>query len=384
MKNIINAGITILLLLAGAGCEKFLEESSQNEVRPSSVVDLEQLMTGEVYPVGTTFHNYLDLLTDDVESTFYNSSMVPGFIKRWEPVFTWQADMYELLDVSGAIGNPGVRVDTYEHYYTRVKGCNVILDMLDKVRGDDASKANLKGQALGMRAWFYFMLVNLYGRPYNAPGGDPATSPGVPLIISAGVKDEPPPRATVEEVYRQVEADLLEALPLLQQHGQANSKYKVTDMFINALLSRVYLYKEDWEKARQYASAGLAKNATLANLANYVAAAAVGSYTDGPYGLTSPEAIWYGYGTDDEYVSFDWTGFYRFQTYRLSADLRLLYEYQNDPDNRLDMRYRYYFTWAATIQTYPSQAITLGTKRSATATASSRAVKGMRVAELYL
>ncbi|MDR1274138.1 MAG: RagB/SusD family nutrient uptake outer membrane protein [Odoribacteraceae bacterium] len=384
MKKIFSITSLCCLLLAGGGCEKFLEESSQNEVRPSTVADLEQLMTGEVYPIGTTMHNYLELLTDNVESNFYNSSMVPAFLQRWESVFTWQAEMYELLDAIGASGNPGVRIDSYEHYYTRIKGCNVILDMLDAVRGEEGDKANLCGQALGMRAWFYFMLVNLYGQPYNAPGVDPGTTPGVPLILLSGVKDELPRRAPVAEVYRQVEADLLEALPLLEAHGQGNSKYKVTDMFICTLLSRLYLYKEEWEEVERYASLGLAKNAQLSNLADYIAGAAVGTFSDGVYGLGSPEAIWYGYGTNNEHVSFDWTGFYRFATYVASTGLKTLYEYQNDPDNRMDMRYRYYYMWEATITTYPSAALTVGTKRSALATSASGSVKGMRVAELYL
>jgi hypothetical protein len=342
-------------------------------------------MTGEVYPVGTTLHNYLELLTDDVESGFYNSTMAIGFIKRWEPVYTWQKNMYELLETTGAIGNPGVRIDSYEHYYKRVMGCNVILDMIDKVKGDEGAKANLRGQALGMRAWFYFMLVNLFGQPYNAAGVDVESARGVPLLVSSGVKDEPPSRASVAAVYRQVESDLLEALPLLERHGQGNSKYKVTDMFVYTLLSRMYLYMENWEEAARYATMGLRKNPNLITLANYVTATGVGTFSDGVYGLNSPEAIWFGYGSDTEHTSYDWTGFYRFCTYRASAALRNLYEYDaTNVDNRKDMRYRYFFSWVATIQTYPTAAITFGDKKSASATASSRAVKGMRVAELYL
>jgi hypothetical protein len=386
--NKIGDYILIMTLLLGLGsCEDFLEETSQNEVRPGSVVDLEELMVGEVYPVGSTFHNYLEILTDDVESSFTNASMSGGFVKRWEGAYTWQKNMYELLEVSGAIGFWGARIDTYEHYYKCIRGCNVVLDMLDKVKGDEEAKANVRGQALGMRAWFYFMLVNLYGQPYNAKGVNIESSPGVPLLISSVVKDDLPVRASVASVYRQVEADLLEALPLIEKYGQGNNKYKVTDMFIYTLLSRMYLYMEKWEQAAEYATKVIQKKPNLINLADYVTETAVGTFSDGVYGLNSPEAIWFGYGlyANQEYAAYDWTGgFARVLAYAPSTALKALYNYNgSNPDNRKDMRYRYYYFW---YQSYPSggSAPVFGDKKSATETLSSKTVKGMRVAELYL
>ena len=382
--------MSIVLLLGVCGCEKFLEESSQNEVRPGSVIDLEELLMGEVYPVGTTFHNFLDLLTDDVDSRFSNpsESMSPFFVKRWGPVFTFQKDMYELLQYTGVMGTTGTRLDCYEHYFKRIKGCNVVLEMLDKVKGDDDAKANVRGQALAMRAWLYFMVVNLYGQPYNAN----PNAPGVPLLTSSMVKDLWPPRASVAAIYAQVEADLLEALPLIERYGQANNKYKVTDMFVYTFLSRMYLYMENWEEAEKYATKGIQKNPNLLNLANFVQASAPGSLTEHLYSLNSPEAIWWGYGTDDEFWAFDWpialTMLNKTGAYKVSSSLQGLYEYQNVVDDRKDMRYIYYYsTWNLWIDSNTGAVErpghVSGNKKS-TGTASTSAVKGMRVAELYL
>lgn len=94
-----------------------------------------------------------------------------------------------------------------------------------------------KGEALFLRAYVYFNLVRLYGRPYyqNAAG-----NPGVMLIVTDnnGISFAPP-RATVKETYSQVAADLEAALPLLKQN-KGNSFAGRYAAF--ALLSRLYLY----------------------------------------------------------------------------------------------------------------------------------------------
>ena len=45
-------------------CNDFLEESSQDEVRPTTVEDLMQVMIGEAYPMETKFSRFLDHLTE--------------------------------------------------------------------------------------------------------------------------------------------------------------------------------------------------------------------------------------------------------------------------------------------------------------------------------
>ena len=379
MNKIYYVLMILALLMTGGlcGCEDFLEESSQDEMRPSSVDDLKELMMGVVYPAGVSFHNYLELMTDDAESSFTNLELAITAIKRYEGPFTWQKNMYELMESNGL----GSSVKTYEHYFSRIMGCNTVLDQLDKVKGEEDDKLNVRGQALAMRAWFYFMLVNLYGQPYNAEGVDIEKTPGLPLLISSTVKDDPLPQVSVARIYQQVEEDLLEALPMLEKYGKENSKYKVTDMFVYTLLSRMYLYMEKWEKAEEYASKALEKNSELINLARY---ADGGVFTDGVYGLNSPEAIWYGYGNDNEYESYDWSGFWRYRSYWASAELRELYDYQDDTWDRKDLRYLFYFSWAPVQSIYPNKGITWGEKKSGSSALSSQCVKGMRVAELYL
>ena len=50
--------LLVLFMLGFAGCSDFLEESSLDEIRPSSIDDLMQIMVGEVYPLSKTVRSF--------------------------------------------------------------------------------------------------------------------------------------------------------------------------------------------------------------------------------------------------------------------------------------------------------------------------------------
>lgn len=86
------------------GCKKHLEEKSQDEVKPTSVTELQQLLMGEVYPAGSaqpSFHAYLDMLTDDVSSNLNSGKGADITYKKYEPIFTWRDDMFERMEAPG-------------------------------------------------------------------------------------------------------------------------------------------------------------------------------------------------------------------------------------------------------------------------------------------
>ena len=285
------------LLLINTRCSDFLEESSQDEVRPSTVEDLEQLMLGESYLRTEPLLMYLEVLTDNVQSAWTESHGT--IVEQYAPAFTWQFDMFERMNEMGAAG----RTDTWETLYSKIKGCNVTLDMLDKVDGSEANKLNQKGQALALRGFYYFILVNTFAEPYNKEGIDLDKAMGVPLILESAVKDEFPPRASIKAVYTQIEKDLLEAAKLMDEYGQDNIRYKVTPLFVYTLLSRMYLYMEDWDSSWKYASTVIDRNPQLCRLSDFATEVSdpFGTYIEyditngGVLNYDSPEFI-YGYG----------------------------------------------------------------------------------------
>ena len=251
---------TILLCVTGLlfSCSDFLEESSQDEVRPSTLDDLKQLMLYEAYPLDNNLCQHVDFLTDDVQSDYPGREDQKAMLNNLAPIFTWDIDMDQKLS----------NMNYWAKYYERIKGCNVVLDMVDDMIGEDSERENMRGQALALRSYYYLMLVNLYGQPYNAEEIDVNTSLGVPLILTSGVTDTYPKRNTLKEVYDQIEGDLLKSLPLLSAYGKNNDIYRVTDRFAHAVLSRMYLYQENWEKVIEHADSVLVQKNRLAQLVN--------------------------------------------------------------------------------------------------------------------
>lgn len=103
-------------------------------MRPSTTEDLASLMYSDAYPYNTRMDN-LDLLTDDVQSNglaTVNGTPEASFVKPFingTPQFTYNPTMFDANSVipSGA--------NLYEIYYSKIKGCNVILDQLSNVSG---------------------------------------------------------------------------------------------------------------------------------------------------------------------------------------------------------------------------------------------------------
>ena len=139
-------------------------------------------------------------------------------------------------------------------YYTIARANNVI-NNIDKTDLQGATKQaanNVKAEALFMRALSHLDLVITYAQPFSyEPDGL-----GVP-VDTVTVNGEPA-RNTVREVYAQIESDLLLAESLIADNyartGVDDAAAVVSKPAIQALLSRVYLYMEQWQKSADYAT----------------------------------------------------------------------------------------------------------------------------------
>lgn len=94
-------------------------------------------------------------------------------------------------------------------------------------------------EARFFRAYSYFLLVNIFG--------------DVPLVLTNDYREsETMPRTPKADVYNQIIEDLKYAEANLV--GSDNDKTKITSEAAKALLARVYLYTEQWDKAKAKAN----------------------------------------------------------------------------------------------------------------------------------
>lgn len=253
--------IAYILLIVGTlfcSCGDFLEPKSQSEFMPSDVDALSAMLLGEGYPpAGGNVRNLtapLRLLEDDITTAppvaGLQGGMYPPYIfdsyKKSFGLFTWQSN-YDYLTAST---NELQGVNLYENYYKYLSATNLVFDYIDRVSGSQHDKNRLMAEAYTLRAYFYFQLANIYGAPYAKD----KKALAVPLKLTGYISIEPLSRNTVEEVYEQILSDLHKAEELFEStHERFTANFRVNIWVTRQLLSRVYLYMEEWDKAAEYA-----------------------------------------------------------------------------------------------------------------------------------
>ena len=127
------------------------------------------------------------------------------------------------------------------------------------------NSAQLKGEALTVRALMYFNLLNWFAMQYAV---DP-NAEGVPLVLTYDALLKPS-RSTVSEIYAQIESDLTAAFNQMTNTTK-NSSF-VTKWVARALHARVALFKGDWNAAKTMALEVVTNGGySLAPSTNYVA-----------------------------------------------------------------------------------------------------------------
>ena len=142
------------------------------------------------------------------------------------------------------------------------------------------------GHALFIRAYTFYQLAQTFAPQYDAESS--RTDLGIPLRLEADIT-LPVKRATVENTYQQMVADLLQAVDLLP--ANAGLKFRPNQLAAFALLSKIYLHKGHYEEALRYAdncitrSDGLLDYNTLDTTRRY-------SFAEFQYGEGNPEVLY--------------------------------------------------------------------------------------------
>jgi len=140
--------------------------------------------------------------------------------------------------------NSSVSTQFWQQAYYGIYSANKVIEAID----DNASGEflQLKGENLFLRALMHYDLVRIFSRPYSQ---SPETNLGIMIRDNTDVKVLPA-RSTVKETYDFIVKDLLKAAALMNIRKSAIFASKETAW---ALLSRVYLYMDQYDKALEYA-----------------------------------------------------------------------------------------------------------------------------------
>jgi hypothetical protein len=274
----------IILILTSSCTSDFLKEYSQDLSRVKTYQDLNEILVGSAYLPNSLFkyqyqsysvtnQNYIILhyMSDELSENllFQGNSDLSSFRTSHFPEYTWQKDL--CLNDQGLEVYESQESSYWNLAYEKIDKVNMILAETKNLKpASDTDKAlsnRIIGESYFLRACYYYMLVNLYGKPY-APSTATST-PAVPIKTTEYVEDKEFTRNSVAEVYDQINKDLDQAENYLKDVPTPFSIYHAGINAVYLFHSRIYLYMQDWANAEKYAKLSLGVNNQLQNLINF-------------------------------------------------------------------------------------------------------------------
>ena len=208
--------ILMAVLLTGVSCKKFLSTVPLDSVTPinyyKTETDLNRALAGvydrlgDLRTYGRGFYTYLTF-----DDEHYAKGQTSGF-------FGNQIDA-STLEINRC----------WETLYTGIERANMLLDHMDNANVSPAIRDEVKGQALFLRGYYYFLLVDMWG--------------AVPLKLTStkSPTETPLPRTPVAEVYAQILKDMKEAEGLVKTVTSYGYNTKVSKTAVQGILAKVYL-----------------------------------------------------------------------------------------------------------------------------------------------
>ena len=143
----------------------------------------------------------------------------------------------------------------WREFYALIGNVNPIIARLPEITAEDedpdfAERDQILAEALSLRALAYFELIRLYSDRYDP--GTALNTPGVPIIeASISPSLDPQPRSSLQAVVDVIIEDLNRALSLFDEGSITGNEAltRFTSNSVNALLSRIYLYSEQFNLA---------------------------------------------------------------------------------------------------------------------------------------
>ncbi|WP_437921227.1 RagB/SusD family nutrient uptake outer membrane protein [Sphingobacterium sp. LRF_L2] len=233
--------IVPILLLAGSlsSCESLLKIDNPLNERPSAVVfsspeaakmalsgAYSQLSSNSTFAFTLTSFN--GMAADEVR---YNSAAQFGDVmsNTYDPVTTTAL--------------PTIWTDIYASIY---RFNSVLSGVQDNSALSITLAQQMRGEALTMRAYCYFHLINMFGE--------------VPLVLITdanitGLQSRTP----VSDIYAQLVSDLEEAKTLVAEEYSGTNRMQVNRASVQALLARIYLHIGNYTQAAANADAVIAQ-----------------------------------------------------------------------------------------------------------------------------
>lgn len=230
MRSTINIIIICLLLTTSGACKKFLVINPETNISQGSFYksqsDFEQAVTGAYAQLQFMYNEAWQLTELRSDNTYFIYDRGNRGSKPAEDFATFTVET-----------NNNSLNNSWRSNYLIIARANQVLATIDNADFDPVVKANLKGQALFLRALSYFNLVKQFGR--------------IPLFTSPATNYDETfhPQLSAEQIYIQIIADAGESASLMLPKSSSTLVGRATSGAAYTLLADVYLTLGRWADA---------------------------------------------------------------------------------------------------------------------------------------
>ncbi|SMC66058.1 RagB/SusD family nutrient uptake outer membrane protein [Pedobacter africanus] len=298
MKKIIYSLLFIGLLACLTACEKFTEITPKGKNLLNKVSDIETVLnfnfsTNGGVAVGSP------AARSSAEGAFYfqDANVLVGdytpFVQSVTGIITAPSKTLDYVNMTydEAINRAALTATDIKYskmYFIINNVANAVIANVDEATGDRTKGNQLKAEALVLRAYFHYWLVNLFAKAYNPATA--ASDPGIPYVKEDNAIGEANKKSTVAEVYTNIMADLDAALALNSLPNKNVNAMRVGLGFAYAAKARVLLSMRRYPEALQAADQSLAINNQLDDHRKY---APVGTTVFAHPEVVAPEEYFY-------------------------------------------------------------------------------------------
>lgn len=189
--------------------------------------------------------------------------------------YVWAPDIFQ-----------GVEDNDWTFPYRQILYANIVLEGLAKItpHGNEAEYNRIKGHALFLRGHALFNLSQHFAEVYDA--GTAKGVLGLPIRLESDVTVKSQ-RASLQETYDRLLADLRLAEELLPHKVPGTDRSRPYNVAAKALLARVYLSMRNYDLALQYAESALNLYSTLMSFPT------LSTTSIAPIVLLNPETIFF-------------------------------------------------------------------------------------------
>lgn len=239
MKIYIKFILSLLLVLIFS-CDDVLSEIPDNRTEIDSAEKISELLVGAYPEAG--YVSFLEPMSDNADD---KGPAATSDVRINEEMYFWR----DLND-----DDSDTPTNYWNNTYAAIAHANQALASIEELGGGEEFNAQ-KGEALLCRAYGHFMLVNIFSKRYNPDTAN--IDLGIPYVTEPEtVLIKEYDRGTVAEVYQQIEQDIEDGLPLIENEYDVPI-YHFTKEAANAFASRFYLHIGEWQKVVDHSNAAL-------------------------------------------------------------------------------------------------------------------------------